>query len=157
MAIRQIPVSVRTHRHRARPGDPITVHNSFPATTVPPNVCCGQRDPLLAGAVAMRAARQEWPDSRLDVLIERTVTDIKRTVGSRRAGFAWTGAVDSLVLAHLAELAGIGRCVLAITDLEYPGFLRWVTDCMPDGLTMVFHRGQELRWLSTKPLMLFPP
>lgn len=106
-------------------------------------------------AGVMTRARMTWPDSLLDDLVERTVTDIKRTIGSRRAAFVWSGAKDSLVLAHLAGLAGIHECVLTITDLEYPEFLRWVTDRMPDGVT-VLSTGHDLRWLREHPQMLFP-
>ncbi len=113
-----------------------------------------ERDESAWDAVMARS-RTQWPDPELDALIERTVTDIKRTVGTKRAAFAWTGATDSLVLAHVAGLAGIHRCVLAITELEYPAFLRWVTDCMPDGLTVV-STGLDLRWLRDHPSMLFP-
>jgi 3'-phosphoadenosine 5'-phosphosulfate sulfotransferase (PAPS reductase)/FAD synthetase len=108
-----------------------------------------------AWSTMIARARSEWPDPQLDALIERTVADIKRTVGSKRAAFAWSGTKDSLVLAHIARLAGIHRCVLAITDLEYPEFLRWVTDCMPDGLTVI-STGLNLQWLQQYPRMLFP-
>jgi hypothetical protein len=113
-----------------------------------------QRDEL-AWAAALARARTQWPDSKLDNLIERTVTDIRRTVGTKRAAFAWTGAQDSLILAYVAGLAGVHQCVLAITDLEYPQFLRWVTDHMPDGLTVV-PTGHDLPWLRQYPYMLFP-
>lgn len=106
-------------------------------------------------SAVMRKARTDWPDPRLDHLIDRTVADIKRTVGSKRAAVAWTGGKDSLVLAHLAGLAGIHRCVLTITNLEFPGYLQWVTDRMPDGLTVV-STGQDLEWLGRYPHMLFP-
>lgn len=113
-----------------------------------------RRDEVAWGAV-MAAARTAWPDRRLDGLVKRTVADIKYTVASRPAAFVWSGAKDSLVLAHLAGLAGVHRCVLTITDLEYPGFLRWVTDHMPDGLTVV-STGHDLPWLRRNPRMLFP-
>jgi hypothetical protein len=129
-----------------------------------PDACCNwhaprrdadnQRDEAAWAAVLARA-RTQWSDSELDDLIERTVTDIRHTVGSKRAAFAWTGAQDSLVLAYVAGLAGVHRAVLAITDLEYPQFLRWVTDRMFDGLTVV-SSGHDLRWLREYPQMLFP-
>jgi hypothetical protein len=90
-----------------------------------PDACCNwhaprrdadnQRDEAAWAAVLARA-RTQWSDSELDDLIERTVTDIRHTVGSKRAAFAWTGAQDSLVLAYVAGLAGVHRAVLAITD-----------------------------------------
>lgn len=106
------------------------------------------------GAV-MAGARSEWPDRCLDEFLERTVTDITDTVGGRRAAFAWTGAIECVVLAYIAELAGIERCVLAMTELEFPEYLCWVTDRMPDGLS-VLSTGQDLPWLARHPQMLFP-
>lgn len=108
----------------------------------------------LAWAAVMRHAATQW-DHKLDRLIERTVADIKRTVGSKRAAFVWTGGKESLVLEYLAGLAGIRRCVLAITDLEYGSYLQWVTDRMPDGLTVV-STGQDLAYVRRYPHMMFP-
>lgn len=113
-----------------------------------------QRDEV-AWEAALATARTAWPDERLDELVARTVAEITRTVAGRKAAFAWTGAKDSLVLGHLAGMAGVKRCVLAITSMEYPGFLRWVTENMPDGLAIV-STGQDLEWLRYNPLMLFP-
>ncbi|GAA4085309.1 phosphoadenosine phosphosulfate reductase family protein [Actinomadura miaoliensis] len=105
---------------------------------------------------ARQNAAALWPDDRLDELIDTTVTRIKDTVGSRRAALAWSGGKDSLALQLLAAQAGITEAVLAITEeLEYPAFLRWVTDHMPDDLTVV-STGQTLAWLADHPEMLFP-
>lgn len=114
----------------------------------------GQRDEAAWSAVLARA-RTQWPGPELDHLVERTVTDIQRTVGAKGAAFAWSGSTDCLVLGYVAGLAGIDRCVLTITDLEYPEFLRWVTDRMPPGLTVV-STGHDLPWLREHPQMLFP-
>jgi 3'-phosphoadenosine 5'-phosphosulfate sulfotransferase (PAPS reductase)/FAD synthetase len=100
-------------------------------------------------------ARAEWPDDKLDNLIDRTVEQIKDSVGGRRAAYAWSGGKDSIALGHVAELAGIHDCVLGISNLEFPAFLQWVTDHMPDGLTVV-NTSQDLRWLAKNPNMLFP-
>lgn len=100
-------------------------------------------------------ARDLWPDDLLDNLVDRTVDEITRTVGRRHAALAWSGGKDSLALEHVGRLAGITEAGLAITELEYPEFLRWVTDNMPPGLT-VLSTGQDLYWLRDHPPMLFP-
>lgn len=114
----------------------------------------GLRDQA-AWHAAIARSRDEWPDQRLDALITNTVADIRDTTRGRRAAYAWSGGKDSLALAHVAELAGIHDCVLAISALEFPEFLVWVTDHMPDGLTVV-STGQDLAWLADHPRMLFP-
>lgn len=103
----------------------------------------------------MTAARIAWSDDRLDALVESTVADIRHIVGSKRASFVWSGATDSLVLALLAGFAGIEQCVLTITNLEYPAYLRWVTEHMPERVAIV-DTGQDLAWLRCYPRMLFP-
>lgn len=53
-------------------------------------------------------------------------------------------------------MAGLKRCVMVITaGLEYPEFLRWATDHMPPGLTVV-KTPQDMEWLVRNPGMLFP-
>lgn len=109
-----------------------------------------------AWKTAMANAAQTWPDDRLDELVETTAAAIRFTVGRQRAAIAWSGGKDSLVLAHVAQLAGITQSVLAITEgLEFPAFLAWVTDHMPDDLTVI-STGQTLPWLAEHPKMLFP-
>jgi Phosphoadenosine phosphosulfate reductase family len=104
---------------------------------------------------AIDTARDVWPDPRLDELIALTVKQITETTAGKRAAFAWSGGKDSLALAHVCEQAGIEDCVLAISNLEYPAFLQWVTDFMPPGLTVI-STGQDLAWLRDHPAMLFP-
>lgn len=91
----------------------------------------------------------------LDNLIDRTVSEIKRTCRHKRAAFAWSGGKDAQALRALCELAGVEDCVLAITRLEVPAFLAWTTDNMPWRLE-VMDTGQDLRWLSNNQHMIFP-
>lgn len=104
---------------------------------------------------ARARARVEWPDPRLDVLIERTVDGIRNAAGGKRAAYGWSGGKDSIALGWLCEHAGVTDCVLAMSNLEFPAFLRWVTDHMPDGLTVI-NTGPDLAWLADRPRMLFP-
>ncbi|MFE7965391.1 phosphoadenosine phosphosulfate reductase family protein [Streptomyces cellulosae] len=104
---------------------------------------------------ARRTARQTWPDHALDMLIDRTVTQIRATCAGKRAGYAWSGGKDSIALDWLCRQAGIDECVLGISNLEFPAFLTWVTDNMPPGLTVI-NTGLSLAWLRERPHMLFP-
>lgn len=104
---------------------------------------------------ARARARHAWPDAALDQLIDRTVDGIRRTVIGKHAAYAWSGGKDSIALGWICQQAGIEDCVLGISNLEYPAFLTWVTDHMPDGLT-VLNTGLDLAWLRSRPKMLFP-
>ncbi|MBA9005972.1 phosphoadenosine phosphosulfate reductase domain-containing protein [Thermomonospora cellulosilytica] len=104
---------------------------------------------------ARAQARAEWPDERLDQLIDQTVEAIRAQTRGKRAAYAWSGGKDSIALGHVAELAGVEDCCLAISNLEFPAFLTWVTDHMPGGLTVI-NTGQDLAWLAQHPEMLFP-
>lgn len=100
-------------------------------------------------------ARELVPDAALDRKIEQSVALIERHCRGKRAGFAWSGGKDSIPLQYVCDAAGVHDCVLGITRLEYPAFLRWVTDNMPERLVVV-NTGQDLAWLAEHPNMLFP-
>lgn len=91
----------------------------------------------------------------LDSLVAETVADIKLKAAGKRVAYAWSGGKDSIALRLVCELAGITKCVFGMTNLEYPAFLRWVTDNMPPGLEVVNTR-QDLTWLQQNQEMLFP-
>lgn len=91
----------------------------------------------------------------LDELTDKTIEDIKKATKGKTAAFAWSGGKDSLVLQKLCEEAGAPQCMLTITDLEYPAFLQWVTEHMPNELE-VLNTGQDLDWLAKHQNMLFP-
>lgn len=98
----------------------------------------------------------EWYErQRIDSLIDRTARDLRRRSKGRKVAYAWSGGKDSQALRIVAERAGIVECVLSISELEYPEFLRWATDNMPEGLQVV-NTGQDLLWLARNPEMLFP-
>lgn len=98
-----------------------------------------------------RYVSRQW----VDHLAARAIGDIKATCDGQRCAYAWSGGKDSLALAWLCEAAGIPDCVFGMNDLEYPEFLRWATENMPKGLTVV-NTGQNLDWLCEHPDMLFP-
>jgi len=95
------------------------------------------------------------PRPSLDSKVSQAVDDVRRFCWGKNVAYAWSGGKDSIALGLIAQLAGIDQCVLAITDLEYPAFLGWVTQHMPDGLEVI-NTGQDLDWLVARPAMLFP-
>lgn len=91
----------------------------------------------------------------LESLVKKTVADIKRKTKGKKAAFAWSAGKDSLVLGQICHMAGINACVLVVCNLEYPAFLKWVEGNKPPELEII-NTGQDLRWLSNHPHMLFP-
>ncbi len=106
-----------------------------------------------AAIAGIRDGAYAW--DRLDALLTRTVAAIKAHASGRKVAFAWSGGKDSIALRAVMTRAGIERCVFVMTNLEYPAFLAWVTENMPDGLEVV-NTKQDLAWLSAHPDMLFP-
>lgn len=83
----------------------------------------------------------------------RTLT---REFARKRVAFGWSGGKDSIALAAVCEAAGFTQCVFGMTSgLEYPAWLEWVTDNMPDELT-VLRNAWDINWLAKNPQMLFP-
>jgi 3'-phosphoadenosine 5'-phosphosulfate sulfotransferase (PAPS reductase)/FAD synthetase len=80
---------------------------------------------------------------------------ISKFCSGNKSAYAWSGGKDSLGLQICCEEAGVSDCVMAITDVEYPEFLQWVTVNMPDGLT-VMNSGVNIEYLLKHPEMLFP-
>lgn len=91
----------------------------------------------------------------LESLVKKTVADIKRKTKGKKAAFAWSAGKDSLVLGQICHMVGINACVLVVCNLEYPAFLKWVEANKPPELEII-NTGQDLRWLSNHPHMLFP-
>ncbi|HEX8556688.1 MAG TPA: hypothetical protein VF668_01225 [Pyrinomonadaceae bacterium] len=104
----------------------------------------------LAQGIEQRVTRAE-----IDNLVDRTVDEIRRVAGDKRAAYAWSGGKDSIALGGVCRLAGVTPCLLGMTYLEYPQFLAWLTDNMPDELTVI-NTGQDLNWLASNLSMLFP-
>lgn len=95
--------------------------------------------------------------SSFEAKFERAVDDVRarvRELGD--AAFCWSGGKDAQVLRAVCEAAGVFDCVLGKTaGLEYPAFLRWVTDHMPKRLEVI-STPQDLEWLAAHQHMLFP-
>jgi len=103
----------------------------------------------------IRAQARDIPHTDLVKKIDKTVSVIRKSSHGRNSAFAWSGGKDSQALRFLAERAGLSECVLGICDLEYPAFLRWVTDNMPERLNVI-NTGINLDWLCRNEDMLFP-
>ena len=84
-----------------------------------------------------------------------TVEEIRERTAGKRAAYAWSAGKDSLVLGEICEKSEINDCMMAVCDLEYPAFRRWVDRHKPKGLEII-NTGQDLEWLSKHPNMLFP-
>lgn len=104
---------------------------------------------------AWENAERLYPAAQLDALVERTLAEMRGLIAGRRVAFAWSGGKDSLVVEWLCAQLGVQACVFGMTNLEYPEFLAWVTDHMPEQLTVI-NTGQDLAWLRQNPRMIFP-
>ena len=88
-------------------------------------------------------------------LIDATVEDIKKNLKGGY-GLAWSGGKDSVVLDFVCKKVGNYPSCIGMTDeLEYPEFLRFVTENMPSDL-VVYNSGHTLKWLSENESWLFP-
>lgn len=93
--------------------------------------------------------------AEIDRLVDQTCEEIARTVRGKTVAFGWSGGKDSQAIRGVCEMVGITPCLMAMSNLEYPAFLRWVTDQMPWDLSII-NVGLDLPWLSKHPEMLFP-
>lgn len=91
----------------------------------------------------------------LAVATAQVKEEIRRHSDGKKTAFAWSGGKDSLVVADICKKLGIKDCVFVHTDLEYPAFLSWCLDNMPEGCEAI-NTGQDLDWLVKHPAMLFP-
>ncbi len=94
-------------------------------------------------------------EDHVDQLVEWTVSEIAETVAGREVGYGWSGGKDSQALRYVAGLLGNPPAMLAVTDLEYPSFMKWVDLHAPDDLAII-ENGWDLEWLADHDEMLFP-
>lgn len=93
--------------------------------------------------------------AEVNALVSNTIADIQRETRGKKVAYAWSGGKDSLVLSEICRMAGITDCMLAVCDLEYPAFMRWIRENKPEGLETV-KTGQDMEWLEKHQEMLFP-
>lgn len=96
------------------------------------------------------------PKSQIDDLLDKTEAEIRQFIKGKKVGYSWSGGKDSVVLQLLMERIGIEPCVFAMTrELEYPHFLKWVTDHMPWGLEVIASE-HTYAWLAQHQDWIFP-
>lgn len=104
---------------------------------------------------AMNSIEDLVTKKELDAKIKATVNEIKDKVKGKKAAYAWSAGKDSIVLGKICEKAGIRDCVLVRSNLEYSAFTDWIEQNKPERLTVI-NTGQDMKWLSEHPQMLFP-
>ena len=93
--------------------------------------------------------------NHLERLISRTVESIYGETRGKNAAYGWSGGKDSIVLQAVCNMAGIYECVLAVTSLEYPAFMAWITNHKPKNLEVI-NTGLDMGYLVKHPELLFP-
>jgi len=99
-----------------------------------------------------------FPDkSRAQELVERAITVCEKIIKpGDRIGWGWSGGKDSQGLRVVMEAMQIDDCYLGISSLEYPDFLSWATNRMPERLMIMLNANINLDYLVKHPKMLFP-
>lgn len=108
---------------------------------------------------------QQWLDAmagieslitrnEVETYAETATARIRSAVQGKRAGYAWSGGKDSIVLADLCEAAGVHEGWFAYCDLDYPAFVRWCEANKPKGVKMM-HTGHGLDLLVEHPELIF--
>ncbi len=104
---------------------------------------------------AVEKIEQLVSKEELDLLVKKTVNEIRKITDGKKVAYAWSAGKDSIVLGKICELAGIKNCMIAICELEYPEFISWIHQHAPEGLTVI-NTGQDIEWLAKHQDMLFP-
>lgn len=95
--------------------------------------------------------------TEIDNKIDKTIIDIKKNIGNKKIGLAWSGGKDSVVLEFI--LRNVDKnypSVIGMTrELEYPEFMKFVTDNMPLNLNVHMTK-HTIKWLSENLKYLFP-
>lgn len=104
---------------------------------------------------AMNRIEELVTRAELDVATAQALKEMETNTKGKRSAYAWSGGKDSIVVGHMCRQLGIKDCVFGHTELEYPAFLAWCMDNLPDGCEVI-NTGQDLDWLAKHPAMLFP-
>lgn len=104
---------------------------------------------------AMDRIEELVPKAELAELVKKTKADIRKTTKGKKAAYCWSGGKDSIVLSDICRATGIKDCMFAHTNLEYPAFLSWCMDHLPEQCEVI-NTGQDLEWLAKHPEMIFP-
>jgi 3'-phosphoadenosine 5'-phosphosulfate sulfotransferase (PAPS reductase)/FAD synthetase len=104
---------------------------------------------------AMKNIETLVPKAELDKVVKSTLAAIRKVIKGKKVAYGWSGGKDSIVLGHLCEQLGVADCMIAVCDLEYPMFIKWINENKPKGCTVV-NTGQNMAWLIKRPDLLFP-
>lgn len=96
----------------------------------------------------------EEVELREEQAIERIYACVSK-YGAGNLAYGWSGGKDSIVLTHLCNAAGVSRGVFGTCSLEYPSFLQWVNENIPEGVEPE-DSGRDIHWLARHMDMLFP-
>lgn len=94
-------------------------------------------------------------EKELAAAVKKAKAGIRKHTKDKRAAYSWSGGKDSLVVGDICKQIGITDCVFVHTNLEYPAFLSWCLEHLPEGCEVI-NTAQDLDWLATRPQMLFP-
>ncbi len=95
------------------------------------------------------------PKEEVDNAVATVREDIKRVTEGKHLAYAWSGGKDALVLGDICGKLGITKCMFVHTELEYPAFLSWCQENLPEECVTI-NTGQDLAWLAENLHMLFP-
>ena len=104
---------------------------------------------------AMERIEELVPKAELAALVKKTKADIRKNTKGLKAAYCWSGGKDSIVLSDICRSIGIKDCMFAHTNLEYPAFMKWCMDHLPEQCEVIC-TGQDIEWLAKNPEMIFP-
>ena len=91
----------------------------------------------------------------ITALTEKTVEKITEKTVDKKCAYAWSAGKDSIVLSKLCEMAGITSSMIAVCNLEYPEFMKWIEENKPKNCEII-NVGYDIKWLAKHQSMLFP-
>lgn len=104
---------------------------------------------------AVAQIKQLVSRKELDAATKEACDNIREKTKDKKTAYAWSGGKDSLVIGDLCQKLGIASSIFVHTDLEYPAFLTWCLDHLPQGCEVI-NTGQNIDWLVKHPQMIFP-
>ncbi len=94
-------------------------------------------------------------EEEISELTEKTVFEIRSKTAEKKCAYAWSAGKDSIVLGDICKKSGITDSMIAVTDLEYPAFMKWVDENKPEKCTVI-NVGYDIEWLSKHQNLIFP-